>query len=432
MKLRPSQCEIKNISITNHDKSVRVDQDHNEFRLLEFIDTIDIHESIFTPYITADVSFIDGANLLEHLNISGNEDFEIDILGYGNDTSLKHSLKVVECTSVLPNSTLRSKSFNLRLSSKELLIDSASTMSKSYAAGTKAIVTDILQGVLGTSKPIFVEDTKDPPVLVIPYLSPFQAIDYVRQRSVSSKYKSSSFLFFETKGQYMFATVEGLAERNASSSERFFQQESISRNVKGNQGTITDIEAYRLFTNLTVSTPFNVSNYFKRGGLQSTITQFDFTTKKYKSRLFQNTPGAGLFNDFAAGKNPDITPTLFNDYSKYQNKAYMLPFALYKDSNNKADNFIYDTLAERLCYSSIFTQRRVYIDIPGNTKIGAGSIVNLEVPRYAAIGSKKNDNEVDSGSYMVASVRHSIKNADTAKYDTHLELLRYGKGVFEK
>jgi len=230
----------------------------------------------------------------------------------------------------------------------------------------------------------------------------------------------------------LVSKIEGLAERNAGTAERFFQQESISRNVKGNQGTITDLEAFRLFTNYTVSTPFNVSNYFKRGGLQSTISQFDFTTKKYKSRLFQNNPGAGTFSDFASGNNPDVTSTLFRDYSRYQNKPYIIPFALYKDSNNKVDNFVYDTLAERLCYSSIFTQKRVYIDIPGNTKIGAGSIVTLEVPRYSAIGSKKSDNEVESGNYMVASVRHSIKNADTAKYDTHLELLRYGKGVFEK
>lgn len=432
MKLRPSQCEIKNISITNHDKSARIDQDHNEFKLLEFVDTISIHESIFTPYITADVSFIDGANFLESLNLSGNEEFEIEIVGYGNDVPLKHSLRVIECTSVLPNSTLRSKIFNLRLSSKEVLIDSASTVAKSYSTGTKEIINDILRGFLSTNKTIFVEDTKDPPVLVIPYMSPLQAVDYVRQRSVSSKYKSSSFLFFETNGQYIFTTVEGLAERNVGTAERFFQRESISRNVKGNQGTITDLEAYRLFTNYTVSTPFNISNYFKRGGLQSTISQFDFTTKKYKSRLFQNTPGAGTFSDFAAGSNPDITSNLFGEYSRYQNKPYIIPFALYKDSNNKVDNFVYDTLAERLCYSSIFTQKRVYIDIPGNTKIGAGSMVTLEVPRYSAIGSKKSDNEVESGNYMVASVRHSIKNADTAKYDTHLELLRYGKGVFDK
>ena len=70
---------------------------------------------------------------------------------------------------------------------------------------------------------------------------------------------------------------------------------------------------------------------------------------------------------------------------------------------------------------------KTYIDIPGNTRINAGSIINLQVPRYEE--SKNSSNEMDSGYYMVTAVKHMITNSDTAKYDTHLELMRFGRGV---
>jgi hypothetical protein len=73
----------------------------------------------------------------------------------------------------------------------------------------------------------------------------------------------------------------------------------------------------------------------------------------------------------------------------------------------------------------------VYIDIPGNTLLQAGSIVNIKVARYDALNSKKELNEMESGLYLVTACKHSITNSDSTKYDTHLELMRIGRGVLE-
>ena len=433
MNLKPGQCEIKSISITNHSKTVVIDKDYAGAKILEFIDSIDIYETVLTSHITADITFNDGANFKERFNISGDEDFQIEFVGYGSEESLKYNLKVVEMAALIPNSNLRSKQFKLRLASKELLIDSASTIAKSYAASTRTIIEDVTRNFLKTKKSLFVEDTKDPPKMVIPFMSPFQAIDFVRQRSVSTKYKSSTFLFFETSKGFNFVTIEGLLEVGSKGKiQKFFQQEDISQNVKGNQSTISDMDSFHLFSNYTVKDLFNLNNYFKNGGLQSYMTEYDLTTKKYKSRLFQNAPSKSIFYDFANAKNPDISDVLFKEYSKYGNKAYFVPFTKYKDTTNTTSNFVFDTLPERICYANIFTHEKTYIDIPGNTRINAGNIIELEVPKYNAQDAKKGTNTMDSGKYLVTSVKHSIKNADSSKYDTHLELMRYGKGVYEQ
>ena len=433
MSINPGQCDIKRMSLTDHKKSIKIDKDTSNAKLIEYLDTINIYESIFTSHINADISFIDGASFRERFNISGDEDFEIEFLGYGNDTPLSYKLKVVEMSNIIPNNNLRSKNFTLRLASPELLIDSASTIAKSYSAGTMTILQDIIQKFLFSKKPLFVEDTKDPPTMVIPFLSPFQAVDFIRQRSVSQKYKSSTFLFFETNKQYNFVTIEGLLDRGSKlKKQKFMQREDISQNIKGNQASITDKDSFHLFFNYTVKDVFNINNYFKNGALQSVITEFDITTKTVKRRLFQNSPNSKIFYDFADAKNPDITSVLFNGYSKYNTKPYFVPFAKYKDSTNPTSNFVYDSLVERICYASLFTHEKTYVDIPGNTLLKAGDIIELEIPKYEGQESKKGRNDMDSGMYLVTSIKHSIKIADSSKYDTHLELMRFGKGVYEK
>jgi hypothetical protein len=280
---------------------------------------------------------------------------------------------------------------------------------------------------------LFIEETKNPPLVVIPYMSPLTAIDFIRQRSVSEKYKSSTFIFFETNERYNFVTIEGILERGSKlKKQKFFQKENVSENIKGSEATTTDKDSFRIFQNYTVKDLFNINDYFKHGALQSVVLQYDVTTKSFTRRLFQNKPTEKLFYDFADAKNPDITQTLFNDYSKYANKALFVPFSNYKDSVNKSTNFVFDTIAERVCYSNLFTHEKTYVDVPGNTQIKAGDIIELDIPSYQSKTTNLPKNPMDSGMYLVTTVRHSIKIADSSKYDTHLELMRFGKGVYPK
>lgn len=427
MNLKPSQCLITNISIKTQQNKV-INQDS---KLLEFFGSLDIYENIFNPFITADLSIVDGANFIETYNISGNEDFEIEFIGYGNKQPLRYTFKIVELLTNIPVSNLRARQVVLRLASKEFLVDCSTSIAKSYNVGTKEIVTDIIKSFLKSDKSLFVEGVKSTPLIYIPYLSPFKAIDFIRQRIVSEKYKSSSFLFFENSKGYNFTTVEGIIESETKNNpQQFFQSESISENIK-NGGSSSDIDSHHLFFNYTVQSSFNLVSTFKNGGMRTNVTQFDLTTKEYKSKTFFNNPSSSIFVDTTSNKNPLLTRQVFQEYSQNSNKPLFLPYSKYKDTTNQTSNFVYDTVAERLCFSSLFTQEQTYINIPGNTLINAGSVIYLKVPRYNALQSKKDSNEMSSGYYLVTACKHTVTNADTAKFDTHLELMRFGRGVIE-
>jgi len=427
MIIKPGQCLIKSISLKTQKNDV-INQDNN---FLEFFGALDIYQNMFNSFMTAELIILDGASFIERYNISGNEDFEIEFQGYGRDESMKYKFKVAEIVANVPVNNLRAKQVSLRLVSDEFLTDCSTSVSKSYSVGTKEVVTDIVKSFLKSDKKIFVEETKSIPVIIIPYLSPFKALDFLKQRTVSEKYRSSSFLFFENSDGFNFTTVEGVVDRESKKKiQEFFQSESISQNIKSG-GTSSDIDSNHLFFNYTVSSSFDLVSTFKNGGLKTVVTQYDLTTKKYQSRLFLNDPATSIFIDNTSNKNPLISDVVFNQYSSNNSKPLFIPFSKYKDTTNPTTNFIFDTVAERICFSSLFTQKRVYIDIPGNTLLDAGSVINLRVPRYDSLNSKKELNEVESGLYLVTACKHSITNSDTSKYDTHLELMRIGRGCVD-
>ena len=430
MNLKPSQCAITSLTITDHNKKVIVDKETN---FKEYFSALDIYENIFNPFMTADLTLIDGGSFVEKYNISGDEDFIIEFVGYGSDVRLKYKFKVIELLYNMPTPNLRSKNVGLRLASDECLVDSCTSISKSYEVGTKEIVRDIVTNFLSSKKKLSMEDTKDPPIIVLPYLSPFQSIDFIRQRIVSEKYKSSTFVFFENNKGFNLTTVEGLFERGMKSNpQKFLQNESVSENVKGGATSLSDTDSFHLFSNYTVKSSFNLNSSFKNGGLKSVISQYDLTTKSFQTKVFENSPSNKLFVDPSGGKNPQISSEIFKKYASNPNKPYFLPFLKYKETNNQTSNFVYDTVAERICYSNLFTMEKTYVDIPGNTRIEAGSVVYLDVPRYDAKEQQKGGNQMDSGYYLVTGCKHTITNGDTAKFDSHLELMRFGRGVLNK
>lgn len=427
-RLNPGQCHIEILSLSDHQKNKVIDVGNG---ILEFIHSIDIYESVFSFHIIADVHFIDGASIRERFNLTGNETLKIKFNGYGNDQSLEYTLYSAELMGIVPESNLRSKIFTVRFVSNELIQNSSTVVAKSYTNSAGEMIQSILTDFLKSSKRLQRDPSKDQPVTVIPYLKPLEAIDFIRRRAVSTSFKSP-FLFFENKNGFYFKTLESIIKErnimNGSVEELvFFQNEAISSNIKGTSTSVTDKSSHLLFSNYTVNNPFNILHLLDNFGVNGIVQQFDFVTKKFQERSFIND---NSFETLSGKKNPIASSGIISEFGQNKNKPTMVAYSKYKDTNNSTVNFMYDVLLERSCFTNIITQQKTYVDIPGNTKILAGSVVGLNVPLYDSL-QVRNLNEVDSGSYLVSSVKHSISVAEDTKYTTHMELIRNGRGVFE-
>jgi hypothetical protein len=427
--VRPGQCDIESISITDNrkTKTLSIKEGTSKFKnFIDYIHSIDIFESIERPYILADLMLLDGSSLFEDFNFSGGEEFKVSFKGFGDDSSTTYTLYVTEVNYLKPNENLRSKLVGLRLASKEYLKASSTIVSKSYESGADDIIKDIISNFLSSNKSVKIEGSKFQPKIVIPFLNPFSAIDMIRRRVVSSENKSHSFVFFENQKGYFFKTIENLIKSENSDfgtkTLQFFQKQAVSSNIKGPSSQISDKDAHLLFANYTVKTLSDVSHLLRAGGYKTKIAEYDFTKKKYVSRQFEHSPG---------GENPLLTDQIKSDFSATETLPLLVPFATYRDVDNNTLNFLYDSLPERIAYSNIFNQQTTFIDVPGNTKVYAGSVVELKVPNYDSVGGE-DLNKVSSGKYLVTAVRHSLNIYTDSKYTTHLQLKRFDRGAPSK
>ena len=72
--VRPGQCDIESISITDNrkTKTLSIKEGTSKFKkFIDYIHSIDIFESIERPYILADLMLLDGSSLFEDFNFSG-------------------------------------------------------------------------------------------------------------------------------------------------------------------------------------------------------------------------------------------------------------------------------------------------------------------------------------------------------------------------
>ena len=101
-------------------------------------------------------------------------------------------------------------SYKLQLVSAELMRNATRYVNRSYNGNINDIVTSIIKEDLQTEKPINIDKTSGIEKGTITRLNPFQAIDFLRRRAVSNEYKSSSYVFYESRDGYVFTTMEKL------------------------------------------------------------------------------------------------------------------------------------------------------------------------------------------------------------------------------
>lgn len=399
----------------------------NDF-LSQFVYSIQIIENIFSSYIEANIVLIDGASLKERINFKGDEKVVIKFNSVLNQPTT-YNLNIARIEQTVITNTARSKSFTIKAVSSELIWDSMINVSRSYKGSTKDMIQDLLKNFLKSNKKIEVENTKDLECIIIPYLSPFQAIDMIRKRSVSEDSPknnySSAFLFFENQDGFTFKSMEYLfKEAQNKNTLTYTQKMDLVSDIKNSFGAVSDLNQAFTFYGYNISRDFDLPEQLSRGALQTTIIQYDITKKKFSSRKFQfNKETFPLMNK--ENSENIISDSVIQKFNNTENKAFYIPYMSYRETSNLKPNHLFDIFPEKMCYASIISQFRTLVSIPGNNKLKAGDLINLEVPTYDEDGIK---NTVTSGKYLVATINHNIVVGIEPKYTCDLELYRNDKG----
>jgi hypothetical protein len=378
----------------------------------------DIYESIMSPVMFAEVVISDSMGLLQSFPIIGEEYIKISFS--------TPKLKGAPATFLFRVNSVKDKkvtestnkiTYTLQCVSAELIHNSKQLVNIKESNTADNIIKRIFEEFLPSQKQLNIASTSGILDVLITRYAPLQAIDYVRQKAISSRYESSSFCFYENRNGFNFVTIEQLMEQGAKTIEAgnsdkiFFFDASRKDNAKN--VTTRNIIAYnQIQFGDTIS-------QIKSGGLNNQVQQFDLITGDVTKVTYTDNEGADRFKSSSSSGASGKTTSFTSNHGRSTTVATVFPMRSDKPEIDMAGK-----MAKVRAFAQKLSQNIIQIHIYGDSTINIGDMIECRLPAGSDAKSIAGESRLDSGNYLVAKVRHIVLNSDRPQYTQALELIK--------
>ena len=375
---------------------------------------VDYYESIDSPTISMNLTFIDVDQVISRKGIFGGEyiDLTVEVDGYSDFklTQKKHNLMLNSVRDIITETNKQVAT--LEFVSVESIINETARVNKKFAGNVSQTVFELLIGDkkgIQTTKNLDKHDATNSYSFVGNLKRPFDTVQWLCPKTQSSA-KNFGFLFYENFDGYHFKSIEKLLEQEPSFTYTYtdkpYDQDTGAFKILQNKMVQTN----DIGMNLRMGMYANRTIYVDIVNGTKDIVDFkisDFNLKRPPKLLngIENFPTRLMLrvNDMAAAqkgsKKKDEQPT--SELAVYQNKSYI--------RNN-------------LLFSQSFK-----ISTPLNPDLRVGQVIEIKLPFKKGDGESKtdaygNDRTNDpSGKYLISGLRQIIGGQ---KSETQLTLIR--------
>jgi len=417
----PNGVRAFGVEIQTHDGQL--------FDITGTITEMSLYESIYFPYIHGELTLIDNSDMLSDFPFVGQERLR---LKWERDE--KKTTREFLITKVANISRNRDGFgvYDLTITSEMQMRNATSLFSRSYRGRGDEIISGIYSDYLNTELNV-ASEAKTSHNVVFPYMKPLQAADMIR-KNVIAEDNTPLFVYeslypnevrLESLGE-MFSR-EPIVELKPKKPSNTDQDGEASRQKLDERGTVYDMSTTRAY---------NTYDQINKGAYGSYVTIADPSTREYQKVEFDfkkeapTISGEWITKDFTVGGIPvnEIYDT--KNYYLHRNK-----YAFNTDFPNLSSIEDLDlSILNSYVHRHATTMLKVYIDsiayvLDSGEPFGVGKAVEYTIPKFSPALSpedQKND-KVNSGKYIVASLRHYIQNGE---YTMSAELIRDGIGEF--
>ena len=375
---------------------------------------INLYEDLFSNVINGDILLTDSNNIFNLLNMHGNEFISLSFSTPG----MARYQKIFRIFKISDYS-LRGTSnatFKIHFCSEEFLLNQQYYISRSFKETrlsdvVKIIARNILKipetklpNELIEESTLLLNPEKNP--LIIPNLKPFEAINWIASFTLSKLDLSPGFFFFETINGYSFKSLSTLYNAPI--------KKTISYSPKNNDFFESVGSKHDKLDEMEFKQVFDVLDNINNGAYASELLKLDVMNRTTEFEQF--------------GSNRSTIKTL-NDYlpfnyaknrlgnSLHQASAYVKMFPKFQD------NLASQWLLMRAARIALLNNTRLHIDIPGDSSISVGDIVNVKIPKNDAQTDSNNItlDPIMSGKYLITGLRHQLLDD---KYFCHAQLCK--------
>ena len=422
------------VVLKNVDSSVSVDITS---QILDF----SIYEDIFSPTLYGDVTIKD---------------------------AIFRRFAVYAIKNISFDKNLKVRNYILQFCSEEHLIDATTLIQKSWKdVPISDMVKDVLENYLkvndsisgGKQKKIYrIQPTKGSQQIVVPNLSPLETLNLFARRSMAEKlFISGTYLFFENKNGFNFCDIEYLIQdgrqnrtKNVDAYTYYHQNPSAGEEVTPSNPKPAN--AYKTVMDIKQKHKFDTIEKIKNGYFESEIIVFDLSDRTVDTNVYKF---LDKYKDFNALGNPNAEPPANNVYPENSldfiknvtqepssppkklfgifnfnkdapapgkhTKTFLIP-----NDNTKEPTYLNEIYVNRISYMTRLAQNMYTVDTYGDTAIGAGDVITLELPEVQGSTSATPNDKYLSGYFLVASIHHKFT---PESYHTTFDLYKNGFSV---
>lgn len=422
---RANGYKIEEITLYPYDSDI--DKKTGGIEISALVTKFSITESIYYLGLTLSMTIVDGINIIEKFNLSGNEKLKIKISKFDKHTQLNSEIDLVFIITEYPlfgkSKNKRYQAFTIEGLTPHTFLDKLISISQYMTGSPVAIIKNIMINYLKYDENK-INATQNVDTLydyIIPNIMPMQAIRTILKTSTDSN--SSPLVAWETlKGFNIKGFVELLTQDPYK--ERIYEVSSFS----DGSGKIDENKYLQEITSvLDFSSNLKMSKLEQatNGAFGSTTRMYDFNSKEYIETIF----------DYSLSKEDigRISPhTSFTDKFLMDSKSL--------SQYNEAKEFLVTInnavtmntpingkshINDRLKHSYLAQAEHMthLLKLNGDLELSSGSIINLYVP--SGNFSETVIDDYFTGKYLVSTVTHNFDDS----YTMELKIQRDGLEV---
>jgi len=397
--------------------------------------SVELYEDLYSNSLSGSLSFGDSLALSRHLPLNGDEKLKLSFYTPGQDDQPKNeiqlNMRVYKTSQRIEMGTDTAVLVGLEFVSEEFFLNPSIKFSKSfskmpYSKMAEKIYTEFLVSAAEqrsdlNSGEVYAMPTDSPRSVIIPYWSPFYAINWLANKASAQENSAmSDYMFYQSlDGSYWFMPISHFKDKPVQAKYKHRPPDQ-SR----------DAEEFNNITDLSYISTGNRLQDIGSGVFSSIQETFDIHNKKLEATAYRYTKN---FTDVNHVDEYPLIPATLDHYSdKLMSYRKVLPKNSYK-INDVKDNETHNLYS--LSRQSLMNQMNtiiLQITVPGDSRRRVGDIIELDI--ISQENTAKKDDPLDpyiSGRYMVTKINHSFGHGD---YELVMTIAKdsYGTAVPDK
>lgn len=383
------------------------------------VSKLEIFESIFEKSMTAKMTVVDNANIINNVPIVGQEVVAIGLKYKDTDHEIGFRVsQIEEVKSINDNSGI----YVIRMVSEQRYLSAMNLFSRAYKGRNTEIISKIHSDYISPVEVLSRGGTSHQ--IAFPYMKPYQAIDMILKKTYCEN--NTPLFLYETlnggkvylKSYYdMMTDDEPVVIKNGN---------MINTDPDGQPRDMA--EQNRNAFEQIIREGYSTFKALRNGALAAFVTEIDISGKTYTEDRFDYKKHAPVINS----ELQDVLSDDFNinDVKLNENfnnhQLYFVKDSKAYASENVGNVYQVDPIskAAMMSYRTRMQTQFVQILADNNENIQCGKLIDVTFRRMVPnIDDQEDLDKYNSGKYLCTSVKHEIKGG---KYNIVIEAARFG------